>query len=269
MSPPLAQGAEGCADGLPAPAPAHPLPGPGGVRGEEAGRLLPARGGHPRQPHQASCRDPLQVRGLATGDSVTVLCGRRGTRQLDKGVIFSRDSRMTVPSLEQLSLEDHLEIARKVCSWLPLLLTVSKYLARCGAPSWCWSSPRDPGSSSVTCWWPRCGSTTPGCSTWCSPAPTTNTSTTPTPSTPSLSSLSAVASLNCNILLSSSRMMMVCIVVVISSMELRATSSLIERKRHTSLFSEKIIDNFPCKVKNFHSTYDGESSEKSHGSANC
>ena len=43
-----------------------------------------------------------------------MLCCRRGTRQLEDGVIFSRDVRMTVPSLEQLSLEDHLEIARKV-----------------------------------------------------------------------------------------------------------------------------------------------------------
>ena len=111
---PPSQGAEGCADGLPAPAPAHPLPGPGGVRGEEAGSLRSPRGGHPRQPHQAGCRDPLQVPGLVTGHHVTMLCCRRGTRQLEDGVIFSRDVRMTVPSLEQLSLEDHLEIARKV-----------------------------------------------------------------------------------------------------------------------------------------------------------
>ena len=51
---------------------------------------------------------------VVTGHHVTMLCCRRGTKQLEDGVIFSRDVRMTVPSLEQLSLEDHLEIARKV-----------------------------------------------------------------------------------------------------------------------------------------------------------
>ena len=41
--------------------------------------------------------------------------------------------------------------------WLLTLLTVTDIstLARCGVPSWCWSSPRVPGSSSVSCWSPR------------------------------------------------------------------------------------------------------------------